>query len=171
MRVFVRNTSLDGKPLESDGQIFTGERPIDVVTAMKGAALFSDHRTLPEYIDMLLRNAKVLVGLELKVQGKAPEELAESLLATLVEHGLADILDEQPIQPTAPEPVQIPGHVYEVLEAIRRSGVTNMIEGPVVIEIARQLGFPEVAQWIDEKKRTYAECIFRGCRPDQGRTL
>ncbi len=62
MKVFVRNTSLDGKPLTGDGDVFTGERPLDVVMAMKGAALFSDHGNVAEYVDMVLRNAKMLAG-------------------------------------------------------------------------------------------------------------
>jgi len=79
----VRNTSLDGKPLTGDGEVFTGERPLDVVMAMKGAALFSDHGNVAEYVDMVLRNAKMLAGIELTVSGDGPEALAESLLASL----------------------------------------------------------------------------------------
>jgi hypothetical protein len=165
MRIFVRNTALDGKPLETDGQEFTGERPLDVVTAMKGATLFSDHGTLREYVDMVLRNAKVLAGLELTVRGESDADLAESLLTTLVEHGLAHVMEQKQVTPPAPEPVPIPEHVYEVLDAIRRSGVTNMLDRPVVIEIARQLGFPEVAEWIERKKHSYSRGIFVGFAP------
>jgi hypothetical protein len=162
MRIFVRNTALDGSPLENDGQVFTGDRPLDIVMAMKGSSLFSDHRTLPEYVDMVLRNAKVLAGLELTVRGENDEYLAESLLTALVEYGLAQVIEEKPTGPPVPEPVPIPEHVYEVIEAIRRSGVTNMLDRPVVIEVARQMGFPEVAEWIEREKRSYSRGIFVG---------
>ncbi len=168
MRVFVRNTALDGKPLSNDGQEFTGEHPIDVVTAMKGATLFSDHGTLPEYVDMVLRNAKVLAGLELTVRGENNERLAESLLMALLEHGLAHMVEEKPASPETPEPVPIPQHVYEVIDAIRRSGVTNMLDRPMVIEVARQMGFPDVAEWIDQNRPIYATGIFRGFLPTAG---
>jgi hypothetical protein len=35
---------------------------------MKGATLFSDQRDLEDYIDMVLRNAKMLSGVELAVR-------------------------------------------------------------------------------------------------------
>ena len=109
MKFFVRNTSLDGKPLTGDGEVFTGERPLDVVMAMKGTALFSDYGSVPEYVDMVLRNAKMLAGIELTVSGDGPEALAESLLAALVEHGLAEVLEEKPSEPPeSPTPVPIP---------------------------------------------------------------
>lgn len=169
MKVFVRNTTLEGKPLDSDGQVFTGERPLDVILAMKGAALFSDHGGIREYIDMLLRNAKVLAGLELHVVGESPEDLAESLLTALVEHKLAEILEEVPPLKDADQRVPIPEAVYAVIDGIRRSGVTNMLDRNMVVKIARELGFADEATWIDSHRATYAECIFRGARPVSGR--
>jgi hypothetical protein len=97
MKVFVRNTSLDGKPFTGDGEVFTGNRPLDVVTAMKGAALFSDHGNVAEYVDMVLRNAKMLAGVELAVTGNTPDEKAASLLHALIVHGLAELLEEKPV--------------------------------------------------------------------------
>lgn len=35
MRVLIRNTTLDGRPLEVDGEVFTGSTVTDVVLAMK----------------------------------------------------------------------------------------------------------------------------------------
>lgn len=89
MKILLRNTSLDGKPLEGEGEVFTGERPLDVVMAMKGAALFSDHGSVVGYVDMVLRNAKMLAGIELAVSGDTPEALAESLVTALLERGLS----------------------------------------------------------------------------------
>ena len=72
MKVLIRNTALNGQPLEEDGEVFTGETVTDVVQAMKGATLFSDQRDMEDYIDMVLRNAKMLSGVELAVRGDTP---------------------------------------------------------------------------------------------------
>ena len=84
MRVLIRNTALNGQPLEGDGEIFTEATVTDVVLAMKGATLFSDQRDLEDYIDMVLRNAKMLSGVELTVRGDTPEEKAASFLESNV---------------------------------------------------------------------------------------
>ena len=166
MKVFVRNTSPDGKPLGDDGQVFLGARPLDVVMAMKGAALFSDHGSMTEYVDMVQRNAKMLAGVELTVSGDNDETLAESLLTTLVEHGLAEALEEKPSEPPEPNtPVPIPERVYRVIDGIRRSGITNMLDRPVVARLAREMGFESEAVWIDANKKQYAEGLFRGFLP------
>jgi len=166
MKVFVRNTSLDGKPLTGDGEVFTGERPLDVVMAMKGTALFSDYGSVPEYVDMVLRNAKMLAGIELTVSGDGPEALAESLLAALVEHGLAEVLEDKPSEPPeSPTPVPIPDRVYRVIDSIRRSGMANMLDRPLVARIAREMDFPDEAAWIEANKKQYAEGVFRGFLP------
>ena len=166
MKIFVRNTSLDGKPLTGDGEVFTGERPLDVLMAMKGAALFSDYGSVPEYVDMVLRNAKMLAGIELTVSGDGPEALAESLLAALVEHGLAEALEDKPSEPPeSPTPVPIPERVYRVIDSIRRSGITNMLDRPQVVRVAREMGFPDEAAWIEANKKQYAEGVFRGFLP------
>ena len=60
MRVLIKNTDLAGKPLEGEGEVFTGKTSLEIVRAMKGAALFSDQGRFEDYIDMLLRNAKML---------------------------------------------------------------------------------------------------------------
>ncbi|WP_040012218.1 hypothetical protein [Desulfotignum phosphitoxidans] len=89
MRVLIKNTDLAGKPLEGEGEVFTGKTSLEIVRAMKGAALFSDQGSFEDYIDMLLRNAKMLAGIDLVVKGESPEEKADSLLAVLIDHGLA----------------------------------------------------------------------------------
>ncbi len=91
MRVLIRNTALNGQPLEGDGEIFTGATVTDVVLAMKGATLFSDQRDLEDYIDMVLRNAKMLSGVELTVRGDMSAEKAASFLEALMKHVLAEV--------------------------------------------------------------------------------
>ncbi len=71
MRVLIRNTALNGQPLEGDGEIFTGATVTDVVLAMKGATLFSDQRDLEDYIDMVLRQRQDAVRVEPRSGGYA----------------------------------------------------------------------------------------------------
>jgi len=59
------------------------------------AALFSDHSSFENYVDMVLRNAEMLAGIDLDVKGDdSPEEKTDSLLASLIDHGLAEIIED-----------------------------------------------------------------------------
>ncbi|HOC94195.1 MAG TPA: hypothetical protein PKH33_17730 [bacterium] len=70
------------------GEKFSGS-PMKIVTQMKGSTMFSDVRTIREYVDMVLRNAKMMENVELTVKGNTDEELARSLVSELIERGLA----------------------------------------------------------------------------------
>lgn len=59
-------------------------------------------------------------------------------------------------------PIEIPTHVLDGLEFIRKSGLTNMLARDVVIDLARQFDLNDTADWIEENKNLYAEGIFRG---------
>ena len=58
--------------------------------------------------------------------------------------------------------VRVPKAVLDGLEAVRRSGLTNMLDRPVVAELAREFGFEEAARWINAHRREFAEGIFHG---------
>ena len=62
--------------------------------------------------------------------------------------------------PTTPVPVT--QAVYEGLEAIRRSGLTNMCDRPRVIEIADLWGYDATAAWVRTHRAEYAQLIFHG---------
>ena len=166
MKVRITDTDLDGKPLQGEGEIFAGKTALEVVRAMRGATLFSDQTTLEDYIDMLLRNAKMLSGIDLVVKGDTPEEKADALLATLIGHGLAEVIEEKP-----PAPISIPAAVWQGLESVRRSGLTNMLDRPAVIQIAERLDFPETVRWIEGHHGPYSEGLFRGfvAEPEGGK--
>ena len=59
-------------------------------------------------------------------------------------------------------PVQVPAEVLEGLEMVRLSGLTNMLDRPVVAEIAEQMGYEETAAWVRENRGLYAQDVFRG---------
>jgi len=157
VRVLIKNTDLAGKPLEGEGEVFTGKTSLEIVRAMKGAALFSDQGSFEDYIDMLLRNAKMLAGIDLMVKGDSPEEKADSLLAALIDHGLAEVLEDN-----APVRIPVPALVWQGIDAVRLSGLTNMLDRPEVVRIARELDFTEAAGWIEAHPKEYAEGVFRG---------
>lgn len=157
MRVRIRDTDLEGKPLQGEGEIFTGKTCLEVVQAMRGATLFSDQRTLEEYVDMLLRNAKMLAGIDLTVKGDTPEQKAEALIASLVDHGLAECVEEE-----LAAPITVSSAVWQGLEAVRESGLTNMLDLPEVAKIAELLGFPQTARWVEDHRGRYSEGMFRG---------
>ena len=64
--------------------------------------------------------------------------------------------------------VQVPVKVLEGIEAVRKSGRTNMLDRNAVAAIALDLGFVEAAFWIEDKsnQKAYAEGIFRGFREE-----
>ena len=156
MRVLIRNTALNGQPLEEYGEVFTGETVTDVIQAMKGATLFSDQRDMEDYIDMVLRNAKMLAGVELAVRGDTHEEKAASFLDALIKHGLAEVQDDKPAR------IPISALVWQGIDAVRLSGLSNMLDRPVVARLAGELGYPDAARWIEEHPKEYAEGVFRG---------
>ena len=157
MKVLIKNTDLDGKPLEGEGEVFVGKTSLEVVQAMMGATLFSDQSGFEDYIDMILRNAKMLAGMDLIVKGCTPEEKADSLLASLIDHGLAEIIEDD-----APVRIPVPAAVWQGIDAVRSSGLTNMLDRPAVVRIAGELGFHEAARWIEAHLKDYAEGVFRG---------
>ena len=58
--------------------------------------------------------------------------------------------------------VRVPKAVLEGLEAVRTSGLTNMLDRPVVARLASEFGFERAARWVETHRKDYAEGIFRG---------
>lgn len=68
----------------------------------------------------------------------------------------------QPDPTQHPRPVAVPRDVLDGLEAVRRSGLTNMLDRPRVAEIAEEMGFETCARWVRENRELYARGIFEG---------
>lgn len=65
-------------------------------------------------------------------------------------------------QETTPR-VQITKEAFEGLEFIRRSGATNMLDRPMVLNLAREWDLTETAAWIERVDTgTYGRLIFQG---------
>ena len=60
------------------------------------------------------------------------------------------------------ERVRVSPEVFEGLEAVRLSGLTNMLDRPAVAEIAEAMGYEDSACWVREHRDLFARGIFRG---------
>jgi len=65
------------------------------------------------------------------------------------------------------QPIPIPAPVFEGLEAVRQSGITNMLDRLRVIELAKMMGYEETAEWLRANRQTYSEGIFAGFIADE----
>jgi len=67
---------------------------IEIVRQMMGSAMFADNKSIREYMDMVMKNAKVHHDLELNIHGDTDEDLARCLVFQIVEHGMGILVDE-----------------------------------------------------------------------------
>ena len=56
----------------------------------------------------------------------------------------------------------VPRAVHIGIEAVRLSGLTNMLDRNRVAEIADEMGFPDAAAWVRENPERFARAIFHG---------
>ena len=66
------------------------------------------------------------------------------------------------------EQVCVPKKVYKTLCEIQVSGLTNMFNSQTVMDLAKKLGSPSTAEWIDKNHSKYFEGIFHGFIPEEG---
>ena len=65
--------------------------------------------------------------------------------------------------------VRVPAEVFEGIEAVRVSGLTNMLDRPTVAHIAEEMGYEESARWVREHRDLYARAIFQGLEGEGGK--
>jgi len=58
--------------------------------------------------------------------------------------------------------VRIPREVLAGLEAVRKSGRTNMFDVRRVAELADEMGYPQAAAWVRRNRQAYSQGIFNG---------
>lgn len=61
-----------------------------------------------------------------------------------------------------PRKIKVPANVFQGLEAVRKSGTTNMLEWRVATAQAVALGYLDTAQWIESNLEAYERGIFQG---------
>ena len=59
-----------------------------------------------------------------------------------------------------PGPVAVPHAALKGLEAVRRSGLTNMLDRPRVAKLADFFGFEEAASWVEANRAAFAQGMF-----------
>jgi hypothetical protein len=64
--------------------------------------------------------------------------------------------------------VRVPADVLEGLEAVRLSGLTNMLDRPAVARIAGAMGYAACACWVRENRALFARGIFCGFEAEGG---
>ncbi len=64
-------------------------------------------------------------------------------------------------------PVLVPQEVFEGIEAIRQSGLTNMLDRPMVAQLAAEMGYPETSRWVQRHRDLYARAIFHGLKVEK----
>ena len=104
---------------------------------------------------------------KLEIEGDTPEARAESFLALLGEHGLAEFLSDREILPRVriddgKGPVPIPAEVLAGIEAVRQGGKSNMLDTLTVIALACGAGHVAAADWIAANPAAYTAGLFRG---------
>lgn len=74
------------------------------------------------------------------------------------------VLDDEGARDGAPATgsVPVPRAVFEGIEAVRRSGLTNMLDRPTVAILARGMGYAEASRWVRRHRALYARAIFHG---------
>lgn len=60
------------------------------------------------------------------------------------------------------ERVAVTQDVLDGIECVRRSGLTNMFDRPVVAQIAEEMGFAQAAEWIRKNPGQYSAGVIRG---------
>ncbi len=60
------------------------------------------------------------------------------------------------------QPKKVPVRILEGLEAVKKTGTTNMFDWRVACIQAVALGYPEASEWIEYNTETYIEGIFTG---------
>ena len=60
------------------------------------------------------------------------------------------------------DPVSVEREVFEGIEAVRRSGQTNMLDRPRVADLANEMGFEQAARWVRENHDVFAQALFSG---------
>ena len=145
IKLQMHQMSLDGKPLPETGIVVSGNDAGEVIEVMKFQSPFTADMTEREYINNIL--SKIMPS------EKVVELDATEFLTKLAEKGFLSFLPENDLPPP---------RLMDVLEVIRQSGATNMLDVPVVAEIAENIGEPEIADWIRNHRNDYAGIVLNG---------
>ncbi len=63
--------------------------------------------------------------------------------------------------------VRVTREVYEGIEAVRRSGLTNMLDRPVVAHLAGEMGYEDASRWVRLHRDLYSRAVFHGLKVEE----
>ena len=63
--------------------------------------------------------------------------------------------------------VRVTRGVYEGIEAVRRSGLTNMLDRPVVARLAGEMGYEDASRWVRLHRDLYSRAVFHGLKVEE----
>ncbi len=151
MLILLRDTDLDGQPIIGSGLLIPGETALEIVQKMQATSPFNSG-DLEGYMRRVLDAA----GDEDALPEKGGETAARAFLERLARHGLVEFVKDEPVESAPPEQLE------KALLAVRDSGLTNMLDHPVVTRLAREFGFPEAADWIEAHPTDYTRLLLSG---------
>ena len=150
MLILLRDTDLDGQPIIGSGLLIPGETALEIVQKMQATSPFNDGD-----LDGYMRRVLDAAGDEESLP-EDEEPAARAFLERLARHGLVEFVNEAPAEPAPPE------ELGKALLAVRASGLTNMLDYVEVARLAREFGFPEVAEWIEAHPTEYTRLLLTG---------
>ncbi|MEE9368285.1 MAG: DUF5049 domain-containing protein [Pontiella sp.] len=152
MKIQIHSMTLDGKPIPDNGRIIQAPTCLEAAERMHHQTPFTTDLSLKEY---QLRVLFHIEGDSGKPLPDDPEQAAAEFFTRMAQHGWVEFLpDEKTIESPYPDQFQ------EAVETVRDSGRTNMLDVPVVIDLIGEMGYPEVARWINDHLVEYVEFII-----------
>ena len=150
MLILLRDTDLDGQPIIGSGLLIPGETALEIVQKMQATSPFNDGD-----LDVYMRRVLDAAADE-EALPEDGEPAARAFLERLARHGLVEFMKEGPTEAAPPQPFE------KALLAVRDSGLTNMLDHPAVARLAREFGYPEVADWIGAHPTDYTRMLMSG---------
>jgi hypothetical protein len=151
MLIFLRDTDLDGQPIIGSGLLIQGETAMEIVQKMQATSPFNAGDTAA-----YMRRVLDAAGDEEPLPDAGGEEAARAFLERLARQGLVEFMKEEAAE--SPPPADLD----KALTAIRDSGLTNMLDHPVVARLGRELGHVKVADWIEAHPTDYTRYLLSG---------
>jgi len=152
MKIQIHSMTVDGKPIPDDGRVLQAPTCLEVAEQMHHQTPFTTDLSLREY---QLRILSKIAGDNGKPLPDDPEQASAEFFTRMAQHGWVEFLpDEDSRESPYPDQFQV------AVEAVRDSGRTNMLDVPVAIELIREMGYPEVALWINDHLVEYVEFII-----------
>ncbi len=155
MLILLRDTDLDGQPIIGSGLLISGETALEIVQKMQASSPFNSGEP-EEHMRRVLEAA----GDEGALPEEGGEAAARAFIERLARRGLVEFMKEE--APTPVTTVNPPEQLEKALNAIRGSGLTNMLDHPVVARLAREMGFIEAAEWIETHPADYTRLLLSG---------